>query len=235
MASSKQVASPEFRRPLRQKPSAADAQPALRPPQQQRSEETQARMIAAGQALIEEHGSFEQVVLSEVIRRARTSTGAFYGRFQNRQAFLDAVMDVTFTRLHSEADARLQDERLIWEHGRPDEVAARIVRHFVLMCRTNLGMFKACLRHFAAGDPDANPMRALNRHQLNLFVPMLAARIHQREPDATGLEDDIRVAMQMMVGTLVFTMLTDPGPLHLKDDAIEARLLDLMKRFLALA
>jgi hypothetical protein len=39
----------------------------------------------------------------------------------------------------------------------------------------------------------------------------------------------------MVVGTLTVTLLTDSGPLHLRDDLIETKLIAMAQRFLKLS
>jgi AcrR family transcriptional regulator len=207
------------------------AAPALRPPRQLRSEETLAKMIQAGRDLIELHGAFDLVVVSDVIRTAGTSTGAFYGRFKDKDAFIASVLDAVFAELRADADKAIRDDQT-WAAGTAAEIAAGIVRYYVEMCRQNQGMFKAVLRHFAARDPDSNPMRWLDRHVRSLVAPILAQKM-QAETQA-GSESEVLIAMQMVVGTLTLTLLTDPGPLRFNGKSLEAKLAVMMQRFLLL-
>ncbi|MGY2488936.1 TetR/AcrR family transcriptional regulator [Cupriavidus sp. CP313] len=209
----------------------AEAAPALRPPRQLRSEETLAKMILAGRELIEQHANFDLVLISDVIRTAGTSTGAFYGRFKDKDAFIASVLDAVFAEMRAEADKVIRNDEA-WMQGTASELAARIVRYYVDMCRRNQGMFKAVLRHFAALDPDSNPMRWLDRHIQSLVAPVLAHKMQAQTQD--GSESEVRIAMQMVVGTLTLTLLTDPGPLRFDGDLLETKLTAMMQRFLLL-
>lgn len=191
-------------------------------------------MIAAGQALLEEHGVIEQVVLSDVIRLAGTSTGAFYGRFKDKDAFIKAVLENAFVGLRAQADEVVNAERATGVERPPREVAALIVKHYVEMCRSNQGMFRACLRYFTTRNTYEQPMRTLNRHTQDLFVPMLAGRIQRPGKSTQQIETDVRIAMQMMVGTLTLMLVNNPGPLRLEDKDTAQRLTELMTRFLEL-
>ncbi|AQV98399.1 TetR family transcriptional regulator [Cupriavidus necator] len=207
------------------------AEPALRPPRQLRSEETLAKMIQAGRDLIEQHANFDLVLIGDVIRTAGTSTGAFYGRFKDKDGFIASVLDAAFAEMRAEADKAIRDDEA-WAQGTASELAARIVSYYVDMSRQNQGMFKAVLRHFAARDPDANPMRWLDRHVQSLVVPVLA---HKMQPQTLGdSESEVRIAMQMVVGTITLTLLTDPGPLRFDGDLIETKLTAMLQRFLRL-
>jgi AcrR family transcriptional regulator len=61
------------------------------PPQQARSHKTLARILAAAEALIRERG-VEQVTIAHIARRARSSVGAFYARFPDKEALVSAVL-----------------------------------------------------------------------------------------------------------------------------------------------
>ncbi|TCW84089.1 TetR family transcriptional regulator [Burkholderia sp. SRS-46] len=210
---------------------AAAAPPALRPPRQSRSEESLAKMIHAGRDLIEQHACFDTVVISDVIRVSGTSTGAFYGRFKDKDAFVESVLDVVFAELRVNVDQWISEDRALTD-GTASDIARSVVRYYVEMCRLNRGMFKAVLRHFASRDPDANPMRWLDRHVRECVVPLLAAKLpHLTKANARF---EVESAVQMVVGTLVLTLLTDPGPLHFDGGELEGQLQLMMRRFLQL-
>lgn len=209
----------------------ADALPALRPPRQSRSEESLAKMIRAGRDLIELSGGFDSVVVSDVIRMAGTSTGAFYGRFKDKDGFIASVLDAVFAELRANVEQWIVEDRVL-STGTAFDIAGSIVRYYVEMCRVNRGIFKAVLRHFATGDPDMNPMRWLDRSIRGHVVPILVGKL-QHEVRAHSVFD-VECAIQMVVGTLVVTLLTDPGPLHFNGDSLETSLQAMMRRFLQL-
>jgi len=65
----------------------APAEPLVRVPQQERSRRTLERLANAGAALLRAGGS-EALTITGVTRRARTSVGSFYARFQGKEDFL---------------------------------------------------------------------------------------------------------------------------------------------------
>jgi AcrR family transcriptional regulator len=201
----------------------------LRQPSQLRGEETLAKMIATGRRLIEQHANFDLVLISDVIDTAGISTGAFYFRFKDKDAFIASVLNDTFSELQIEADQKIRDDAS-WSQGTESEIVARIVRYYVDMCRHNQGMFKAVLRHFASLEPDSNPLRWLARHIMDLAAPILAQKIKAQGKDCD--ETEVQIAIQMVVGTLTLILLTDPGPLHFDGDILEIKLTAMMQRFL---
>lgn len=207
----------------------ADALPALRPPRQSRSEATLANMLRAGRELIEQHGDFDDVVIADVIRAAGTSTGAFYCRFKDKDAFVAAVMDATFLELRAKADQSIEEDT-VWRSGNARAIAGGIVHHYTDMCRRNRGVFKAVLRYIAPSAPDSHPMRLLDRHIKDLVVPVLAPLLTGRSTKMSNQE--IRSAIQMVSSTLAMAVLTDPGPMHFEDGTLESHLSQMMLRYL---
>jgi AcrR family transcriptional regulator len=149
---------------------------AIRPPRQLRSEETLAKMLRAGRDLIGQHGSFDLVLISDVIRTAGTSTGAFYCRFKDKDAFLASVLEAAFTEIRADAETRFRDDPS-WQAGTAAAFMAHIVRQYVVICRRNEGMFKAVLRHFASRAPDTGPLYWLDSHVQSLIAPALAQKM----------------------------------------------------------
>jgi AcrR family transcriptional regulator len=62
-------------------------------PRQARSERTRRRIVAAARELLE-GGSFDELGVARIARRARSSVGAFYGRFPDKQALLLHLAEV---------------------------------------------------------------------------------------------------------------------------------------------
>ena len=65
----------------------------LKPPLQQRSRDTLARIVNAAERLLGER-SFEDVTVAEIVRMAHSSVGAFYARFPDKDALLDHLDDL---------------------------------------------------------------------------------------------------------------------------------------------
>ena len=63
----------------------------VRPPQQARSQETLHRILDAAEVLVAEK-SFEDASVSEIVRRANSSVGAFYARFEDKDAVLRVLL-----------------------------------------------------------------------------------------------------------------------------------------------
>ncbi|MEN5067849.1 TetR/AcrR family transcriptional regulator [Achromobacter aegrifaciens] len=188
-------------------------------------------MIRAGRELIERHANLDLVLIGDVIRLADTSIGAFYGRFQDKETFLAAVLDAAVTESKAQADNLVRQDA-VWTEGTASDIVAAMVDFYVDGCRESLGTFKAVLQDFSMAERESSPLVILNRHMHALFVPALARKMPVQAGVDTELE--IQIAMQMLLGTLSAMMLTDPGPMRLPDDAIKQLLTERMRRMLRL-
>ncbi|MGS1109359.1 TetR/AcrR family transcriptional regulator [Achromobacter anxifer] len=219
--------------PRERKAAGAAARPIAppRPPRQLRSEESLAKMIRAGRELIEQHADLDLVLIGDVIRLAGTSIGAFYGRFQDKEAFIAAVLEAAIAESQAEAD-NLVWQDAVWTRGTASDIAAAIVDYYVDTCRQNKGMFRAVLRDFSMEAPESSPLYIMSHHLWTLFMPALARKM-QVQP-GEDIESEIRIAMHMLQGTLTLIMLTGQGPLPLAEDAIKPQLTERMRRLLRL-
>ena len=74
--------------------------PPIRAPQQKRSAATLQRILDAVTGLVEA-GAYEQATVQEITTRAGCSVGAFYGRFEDKDAALYALYDARCARLEA--------------------------------------------------------------------------------------------------------------------------------------
>ena len=91
------------------------------PPRQTRSLKTAERMLAAAEAILKE-GGLSGLSIAEVVRRAESSVGAFYGRFKDKDGLLRAL----HTRRLQAVIRRLEEmssSGVIAAMSRPDAVA----------------------------------------------------------------------------------------------------------------
>jgi AcrR family transcriptional regulator len=84
----------------------------VKAPCQQRSRDSQERILRAAESLIKSKG-FEALTTAEVVRRSRTSIGTLYARFGDKTALLHAVQDRVQSR--EEADMRSRLAKVDWD------------------------------------------------------------------------------------------------------------------------
>jgi AcrR family transcriptional regulator len=172
---------------------------AVKAPVQQRSRDSQERILRAAESLIKSKG-FEALTTAEVVRRSRTSIGTLYARFGDKTALLHAVQERVQSR--EEAVMRAHIARVDWD-GLSLEDA---VRHLLEIKRAasegDDRLFEAFVVH-GATDPvvraqgyrhkatiEGIEVEVLMRHagQIGHADPELAARVASRLAQAAQEE-----------------------------------------------
>ncbi len=96
----------------------------MKAPCQQRSRDSQERILRAAEALIRSKG-YEALTTAEVVRRSRTSIGTLYARFGDKTALLHAVQDRVQSR--EEADMRAHLDKVEWDGLTLEESVRRLL------------------------------------------------------------------------------------------------------------
>lgn len=111
----------------------------IRPPRQQRSERTQHRLLDAAEALLADR-AFEQLTVADVVRKARSSVGAFYARFSGKEALLDAL----YERHQQEAMVSIEHafDPAHWQGASVEEIVRQVVRFTLRLYRDNRGLMR---------------------------------------------------------------------------------------------
>jgi AcrR family transcriptional regulator len=118
-------------------------------PKQARSEETLYRLLDAAEALIEEKG-LGDASIPEIVRRAGSSVGGFYARFQDKDALLRALEERFFEQVSARLEA-LADERR-WADARLEEIVDACAAELVSVAGERRNLIAAFLIR-AAHDP----------------------------------------------------------------------------------
>lgn len=199
--------------------------PEVVPTRQQRSLRNALAMLDAGRALLQNR-SLEDLSIEAVCQAAGTTVGAFYGRFEHKQAFF-----VTLQRIQT-LRSQVVIGDLVRRHAADsagldalcEEMVSITVRNF----RANQGVLRASLQHTKEGMWDlfkesGNRYRAVLEKQL---APHLGAH----RPAVRRLR--ILFAYQALAGVLVHATLNNPGPLGLDDHQLIPELVRLVRAYL---
>ncbi len=111
----------------------------VRPPRQARSQATLERILDAAEALTLEK-SFDETPISEIVRRAESSVGAFYTRFEDKDALLNALYDRYYEQAIATANTALDPER--WRGAQIPELLSEVVRFLVEIYRERSGLLR---------------------------------------------------------------------------------------------
>jgi len=194
----------------------------VRPPQQARSQETLDRLLDAAEALVAQKG-FEDTPVAEIAQRAGSSVGAFYARFQDKDALLHALYDRYYEQAIATADAALDPAR--WEDARIAEILDAVVHFLVSIYRERRGLMRA----FAIRTHSDASFQA-RRERLSHYVSERLSALLLARPDEIRHRDPERAAafgLALVFSTLESVILFGElrsGALALSDDDLATEL-----------
>jgi AcrR family transcriptional regulator len=151
---------------------------AVRPPLQERSRATLVRFLEATMGLLAER-RFEQGTVAEIARRARSSVGAFYARFADKDALMGYLDSQLFESGKAAWDEFLASER--WRGGTAAEVVTAVVDRVARKRRERRGLLRA-LALYARSQPSPRFLehaREMNRHVYGRVRTLLLERRHE--------------------------------------------------------
>lgn len=190
-----------------------DGQSGYSVPRNTRGMRTTQQLLHAGRRLLRRR-FLDEVSIQEICASANVTTGAFYKRFEGKEAYFKALQTLLIAKLREATAKRMADlDSRTWDLQEVVNLLARNLRLWV--CR-NEGVLRASLVERASTH---DPIRAVNLEYVDLIVPRLA-KMHPRGP-SPELEDLIRFAYQSMIGTLIFTLINRAGTYALTDRRLE--------------
>ena len=194
----------------------------IRPPQQARSQETLERILDAAQALVFQKG-FEDTSVSEIVRRAGSSVGAFYTRFEDKDALLHALYQRYYLQAIATADDALDPQR--WRGQGVAVIVESVTRFLVSVYRDHGPLIRAFVIR-AHIDPgfQARQERLYDDVNARLSALLLARRDEITHPDP---ERAIAFGLTLVFSGLERTLLfgdARPTPFVLEDETLGAEL-----------
>jgi AcrR family transcriptional regulator len=128
--------------------------------------------------------SFDELTISDVVRLAKSSVGAFYSRFSNKDALLDALYQRHQEQAIATMERHLAPEQ--WESATVEQIVTQIVAFAVRFHRTHRGLLRALvLRGYQK--PDWRYVDPKSRSQLGVARVGALMETRQQEishPDA---------------------------------------------------
>jgi AcrR family transcriptional regulator len=197
------------------------------PAHQARSEATYHALIKAGRKALANQ-SFEEMTIAALARSAGTSVGAFYGRFENKQAYFSAIQETVVAEIA--ADVSESFEALDAAQGSAVEFLGLLAETLAGIFRNNKGLYRAAVKDASALPHIWTPFKRLGWAIASMAAAKLTPRLAELGKPAS--EHDVRVAIQLMNGMLVNATINDPGPIHLEDDEMVSCLKRMLFAFL---
>src|SRR5262249_11118258 len=120
--------------------------PGILPSRQRRSQETTVALLEAGAVLLRDC-AFDELSIDELCRRVGVTIGAFYGRFESKDAFFAALMSLAARRSLAAIDeAVAKDDRT---HAELEKVCRDVVSVIADVIRENEGVLRAAMQYKA--------------------------------------------------------------------------------------
>ena len=192
--------------------------PGILPTQQRRSQETTVALLEAAAVMLRER-SLDELSIEDLCKRVGVTIGAFYGRFESKDAFFTALMSLAVSRALAAVRAAVSDED---NPGTDLEQACRrVVEVAVEVVRRNVGVVRAS--QYESIHPERwGTVRATGSAMVDLATPLLLARMG-RGRTAAKIRS-IGFAFQMMFGTLCNAVLHKPKLVSLDEPEMVDRL-----------
>jgi len=200
----------------------------MRPAHQARSRELVIRLFNEGLALLNDV-DFDGLSIETLCQRTGSTVGAFYSRFENKEAFVNALQRIVV------AGAR-QGILKSYENGSwetLDQLIGSIAKGSIVWYRRHEGLVRASLRR-ANGERDMwTPLREMGELNISCALPRILAFLPSETHDSAILR--VRLAFQMLFGTLNNIVQVNPGPFTLEDQRTAPLIAEAMTGFIRAA
>lgn len=201
----------------------------LKPAAQARSRNKLERLLEVGQMLMVEVG-FDRMRVVDIAERAGCSTGAFYQRFADKEALLEALAQRFVERTLGIMDELLLPQRF---EGQPFAVVIRrVVIAMVRLVSTDAVLVREVVRASLRDIGSWAYFSTLRDHFMErLFAvakdyPAVADRAYSAGP--------LDLGVQLVLSALLSRSLADPRILAIADDDLAAELATAVIRYLAI-
>lgn len=190
------------------------------PPRQRRSRESLGRLTRAVGELLVEAGPAELSV-RDLVARAETSVGAFYSRFDDRDAALTYTSHVFWERSRRLWSEYLEGAR--WEGAPAAVIVASVVRTFARVMLADADRLRAFVR-LSLSVPGKGVVRTIAEHDVFIaaaFAELLTSRVGEirHESPREAAEEGFR---HVLAGVRDFVVFEGEGP---RDRGRERRLI----------
>ena len=193
--------------------------PGVLPTQQRRSQETTVALLEAAAVMLRER-SLDELSIEDLCKCVGVTIGAFYGRFESKDAFFSALMSLAARKALAAVRAAVADEDNLGTGL--EEACRRVIEVAVGVVRHNVGVVRAASQYESIYPERWGTIRATGGAMVDLATPLLLARMGRGRIAAKTRS--IGFAFQMMFGTLVNAVLHKPKLVSLDEPEMVDRL-----------
>jgi len=193
--------------------------PGVTPSRQKRSREMTVALLRAGAEMLRTR-SLAELSIEALCTKVGATVGAFYSRFDSKEAYFNALIELAARDGESRLSRMMQNERAT--DGSLAGLCRLLVHGIIGWIRNHEGVLRAALQRDDTRPNQWNTFKGLARANTARATPPLL-RIMGKGREAAKTRA-IGFGFQVVLGTLVNAILNDPGPLSIHDDEMEERL-----------
>jgi AcrR family transcriptional regulator len=193
--------------------------PGLLPTRQRRSQETTVALLEAGGELLRDC-AFDELSIDELCRRVGVTVGAFYGRFESKDAFFSALMSLASRRSLSAIDEAVARDK--HDGAELETVCRDIVAVVTGVIRRHEGVVRAAMQYKAVQPARWVTVAETGAGIIERSMPLMLERMGRGRKAAK--ERTVGFAFQIVFGTLLNAVLNKPRLVGLHDDEMIDRL-----------
>ena len=181
---------------------------AVHPPRQARSRATEQRLFDAASELFAARG-LDETSIADIVEKARTGIGTFYGRFRDKDAFVEAFCRRFFEAGRDRALATISPEKMPARSvaAFADAYAAYRIAHY----HRDKRLLRAVVTHMRRSQ--SLEVAGLQRRFAGEFVDVVIARVQALPDGASIAHRDIAVALTLVEAVLKDLYLAGGGGL----------------------
>jgi AcrR family transcriptional regulator len=189
-------------------------------PKQARSQARLERILDAAEHVFARVG-FESASIAQIMRRAKSSVGVFYQRFQSKEEIFGAVVQRFTEQAINSTDELFTSAQ--YRPTTPTELLPQVMPLLVSVYRERRGLLRAILLR-ASVDPSIHAQAHRAERHIEQHLERLIFPEGNRSPDRRTL---FRLAYQMLrsaLNTMILFDVPEKAGLHLDDPDLERHL-----------
>lgn len=153
----------------------------VRPTHQARSQETLERILEAAEEVVSEKG-FDNATVSEIVRRAKSSVGSMYARFNDKDSLLVCLHERFCEEALATAEVALDPAR--WEGASIADIFSSAIPFLVHIYHLKRGLIRAFIVRGSIDQPFAERAGRMSRAISERLIALLEARRDEiKHPD----------------------------------------------------
>ncbi len=204
----------------------------VKPPLQARSRKTLEKLLDAAEELIRESGA-TGLTVSEVVRRAGSSVGAFYARFPDKDGLFATLQQRSCDEAVATAELALDPAR--WESVDLGAAITEIVRFLVNISRERRGLIVAFIGLAAADVAYADRRARVEVEIANRVLTFFRARLGEfshSDPERAAIVTVRTLVSTLEYGAVIFR--GEPNAVTLSDETLAEELARVVIAYLGI-